>query len=96
MEWDSHKMASRYLNRANALHPADEESMQMQSALQGRQDLLYECYMNSFAQEVLSTFLDKASRGEIKDIPKDVDEQVYRRAFMEEAEAMISELGRML
>lgn len=96
MEWDSHKMASRYLNRANALHPAEEETLQMQSAMQGRQDLLYECYMNSFARDVLSTFLDKASRGEIKDIPKDIDEPIYRRAFMEEAQAMISELDRML
>ncbi|HYG02009.1 MAG TPA: hypothetical protein VD927_06155 [Chryseosolibacter sp.] len=86
-------MANRFLTRANALHPDEADSSDEKYLLQGRQDVLYECYMNSFSKSVLLSFLQKASEGDIGKIPDGVDDVIYKRAYVKESEAVINEMG---
>jgi hypothetical protein len=83
MSWQAREKANHFLMRANAIHPEeayDDEKFSLLAA----QDVFYECYMNSFSREKVAEFLDKSINGEVK-IPEDVDEDLYKRAFIKKA-----------
>jgi hypothetical protein len=84
MGWNSIAMAQKFLSRANAIHPEEEDDADAQVSKQAEQDLYYECYMMSFEKSKLVEFLEKAALGTFK-IPKDVDKDLYRNAFIQQA-----------
>ena len=72
MTWDSLKMAERFLRQANALYPEEARSEGSFEEVLARQDLYYECYMNSFSKEKVVDFLNQSLNGNIK-CPDEVD-----------------------
>jgi hypothetical protein len=92
MSWQSREKANHFLMRANAIHPEeafDDERVSLLAA----QDLFYECYMNSFSKEKVIEFLEKTIKGDVK-VPDDVDEDVYRKAFVKQANVVLEEVRR--
>jgi hypothetical protein len=90
MTWDSRKMADVYLKRANAIHPEEELESEKDSLL-ALQNLYYECYMMAFSYPKLIEML-KVSAGGKFEVPEDVNEKIYRDAYMSNAGKLAAEL----
>lgn len=91
MEWNSIKMAQHFLQRANGLHPEEEQGSATYEPLLAQQDLYYECYMASFSKEKLIEFLNKSLSGDIK-VPDEVNEASYKKAYAVSAQKVLQEL----
>lgn len=92
MSWNSIQMAQHYLSRANAIHPEEAENETIRDKNLAIQDLYYECYQESFDKSRLVALLEGVLMGNVK-IPKEVNEENYKRAFMDEAGAILSSIA---
>ena len=93
MEWDKFKMAQKFLQRANAIHPEDAfDSVGRVDAL-ARQDVYYDCYMSSFSRKDLVKRLHEVIEGKIT-IPEeeDLDERRYRETYVSEARIILESI----
>lgn len=86
MQWDKFRMAQKFLQRANAIHPEDVDESGARSASLAMQDVYYDCYMSSFSRDALLKRLEEVAGGKFE-MPEaeDVDESVYRATYMKEA-----------
>lgn len=92
--WDKFKMAQKYLQRANAIHPEDAESESARVEALALQDVYYDCYMSSFSREDLIKRLSAIIDGKI-DMPddeEDLDEPRYREIYIQEARTILASL----
>lgn len=91
--WDKFRMAQKFLQRANAIHPEDaSDSIRRDEAL-AVQDVYYDCYMSSFSREALITRLEEIIGGKI-DLPEEqeVDPSRYREVYLKEARQVLASL----
>ena len=88
MEWDKFRMAQKFLQRANAIHPEEADGSVARSEALAVQDVYYDCYMSSFNREVLLKRLSEVSDGkiEIPEEAEDIDEPVYKARYLKEAQ----------
>ena len=95
MAWDKFKMAQKFLQRANAIHPEDAESGDSHDEALALQDVYYDCYMSSFSKEDLLKRLLEIAAGKIE-LPEEeeVDEERYRAAYVREAKVILATLER--
>jgi len=95
MEWDKFRMAQKFLQRANAIHPEDVDEPGARSASLARQDVYYDCYMSSFSRDVLLKRLDDVADGKFE-MPEaeDVVESVYKATYIEEAGKVFRSIER--
>jgi hypothetical protein len=91
MEWDKFKMAQKFLQRANAIHPKDSENAAARVDALALQDVYYDCYMSSFSREDLMKRLAEVIGGRIE-IPEeeDLDEARYRQTYVKEARVILA------
>ncbi len=92
--WDKFKMAQKYLQRANAIHPEDAGSKSARVEALALQDVYYDCYMSSFSREDLIKRLSAIIDGKI-DMPddeEDLDEPRYREIYIQEARTILASL----
>ena len=95
MEWDKFKMAQKFLQRANAIHPEDSDNTIQQVDALALQDVYYDCYMSSFSREDLLKRLAEIVSGKIE-LPEEevADEERYRSTYMKEAQSILSSIQR--
>ena len=95
MEWDKFKMAQKFLQRANAIHPEDSDNTIQQVDALALQDVYYDCYMSSFSREDLLKRLAEIVSGKIE-LPEEevADEERYRSAYMKEAQSILDSIQR--
>lgn len=89
MTWDKFRMAQQFLQKANAIHPEDEDENTMRDKALALQDVYYDCYMSSFSREALLKRLADVLDGKFE-MPdeEDVDEGVYRATYIREARSI--------
>jgi hypothetical protein len=93
MEWDKFRMAQKFLQKANAIHPEDASSADQFNEALAMQDVYYDCYMSSFSKADLMKRLEEIVAGKITMPEEDkVDEEKYRATFAKEAERILSKL----
>ena len=94
MEWDKFRIAQKFLQKANAIHPEDAlaEARDESRALQ---DVYYDCYMSSFSREDLLKRLEEVASGKFE-MPEDeeVNEGKYRATYIKEAKIILSSIQR--
>jgi len=96
MEWDKFKMAQKFLQKANAIHPEDAEGSDRHDEALALQDVYYDCYMSSFSREDLIKRLGEVVGGKIE-MPEDeenLDKEKYRAAYTKEAKIILTSLER--
>lgn len=95
MGWDKFKMAQKFLQRANAIHPEDsDDKLQRVDAL-ALQDVYYDCYMSSFSREDLLKRLSEVISGKIEMPEEEVDDaDRYRATYIKEAEVIRSSIEK--
>ena len=95
MEWDKFKMAQKFLQRANAIHPEDSDNTIQQVDALALQDVYYDCYMSSFSREDLLKRLAEIVSGKIE-LPEEevADEERYRLTYMKEAQSILDSIQR--
>lgn len=95
MEWDKFKMAQKFLQRANAIHPEDSDNTIQQVDALALQDVYYDCYMSSFSREDLLKRLAEIVSGQIE-LPEEevADEDRYRATYMKEAQSILGSIQR--
>ena len=95
MSWDKFSIAQKFLQRANAIRPEDEEDRLRRDELLALQDVHYDCYMSSFNREELVKRLQAVIDGQV-DLPEDteVDAEYYRRTYIAEARVILSSVER--
>lgn len=96
MEWDKFRMAQKFLQRANAIHPEDADDIDKRVEALALQDVYYDCYMSSFSREDLLKRLADVVSGNIE-MPEEeevVDENRYRSTYIREAQAILNSLDR--
>jgi hypothetical protein len=94
MIWDSRKEANDYLIKANAIHPEEGFTKEEKAGMAGRQDLFYECYVNSFDKTKLIEFLETTISGNVK-VPEEIEEQeAYKESFIDTAQFVKGDLER--
>lgn len=91
MAWDKFRMAQKFLQRANAIHPEDADTDTAHAAALAMQDVYYDCYMSSFSREDLLKRLTDIVAGKFE-MPEgeDVDEGIYRETYIKEAGIIIA------
>ena len=92
MDWDKFKMAQKFLQRANAIHPEDAVNEALQEQALALQNVYYDCYMSSFSKDALITRLQQIIDGDFE-MPEDekvVNEKQYRETYMAEAKVILS------
>lgn len=89
MSWDSVKMAQKFLQKANAIHPEDAGNEKGHDEALARQDVYYDCYMSSFSRENLIKRLQEMVAGKIEIPEEEVDEQRYRAIYIREARVVL-------
>ena len=91
MEWDKFKIAQKFLQKANAIHPEDAAGSALHARALALQDVNYDCYMSSFSREDLLKRLGDIVNGNIT-MPEEeeVDEPQYREVYVREAKAILS------
>lgn len=94
MSWDKFKVAQKFLQRANAIHPEDEDDRMRREKSLALQDVYYDCYMSSFSREELIKRLQAVVDGQIALPDEEVDAQLYRSAYMAEARIILSSVER--
>jgi hypothetical protein len=95
MSWDKFKMAQKFLQRANAIHPEDADTEAGRVEALALQDVYYDCYMSSFSKEDLIKRLSAVIAGSI-DMPddeEDLDETRYREVYIKEAQNILGTLS---
>lgn len=95
MAWDKFKMAQKFLQRANAIHPEDsDDKLQRVDAL-ALQDVYYDCYMSSFSREDLVKRLAEIISGKIEMPEEEVDDpERYREKYIKEAKVILSSIEK--
>jgi hypothetical protein len=94
MEWNSIRMAEKFLQRANGIHPEEADGEEHHDRELARQNVLYECYMTSFNRETLIEFLYSSIANNFT-VPKEVkDERIYRDAYIRQAREVLKEVER--
>lgn len=96
MEWDKFRMAQKFLQRANAIHPEDADDINRRVDALALQDVYYDCYMSSFSREDLLKRLADVVSGKIE-MPEEeeiVDEERYRTTYMREAQIILNSFDR--
>jgi hypothetical protein len=95
MAWDKFRMAQRFLQRANAIHPEDAEDDDSHDEALALQDVYYDCYMSSFSKEDLVKRLLEIVAGKIE-MPEEegVDEERYRAIYLREAGVILASIER--
>ena len=90
MEWDKFRMAQKFLQRANAIHPEDSVDSKSHDEALAIQDVYYDCYMSSFSREHLIKRLSDVIEGKIE-MPEEteVDEGRYKAVYMKEARVIL-------
>lgn len=93
MEWDKFRMAQKFLQKANAIHPEDAVGRDQFNEALALQDVYYECYMSSFSRADLIKRLEEIVAGKIT-MPEEqeVDEEKYRASFAKEARRILASL----
>ena len=66
MTWDKFRMAQRFLQKANAIHPEDEHESILRNEALAMQDVYYDCYMSSFSREDLLKRLANVIEGKFE------------------------------
>ena len=89
MVWDKFRMAQKFLQRANAIHPEDAEDGSAHAKALAMQDVYYDCYMSSFSREDLLKRLNDvvAAKFEMPD-EAEVNEEIYRSTYIQEAQTI--------
>ena len=104
MKWDSIKMAQKFLQQANGLHPEEAKYEGRFEEVLAHQELYDECYMTSFNRDKLIEFLKGAVAGKInlpkpedesEDPVEEIDEEKYREAYAQLASQILSEVEKM-
>lgn len=95
MEWDKFKIAQRFLQKANAIHPEEAHDEPGRVNALARQDVYYDCYMSSFSREDLMKRLKTVIDGNFE-MPEedDVDEAQYRATFISEARVVLASVEK--
>ena len=95
MLWDKFRMAQRFLQKANAIHPEDEHENSVRTEALALQDVYYDCYMSSFSREDLLKRLADVIDGKFE-MPDedDVNEASYRAAYIREARTIMSSIEK--
>lgn len=95
MEWDKFRIAQKFLQKANAIHPEDAEVGDAHDELLAVQEVYYDCYMSSFSREDLLKRLEEVVNGKFE-IPEgeEVDEGKYRAAYIREAKIILASIHR--
>ena len=94
MSWDKFKVAQKFLQRANAVHPEDEDDRVRREQSLALQDVYYDCYMSSFSREELIRRLQAVVGGKV-DLPDaEVNAERYRGAYIAEAKIILSSVER--
>lgn len=93
MGWDKFKIAQKFLQKANAIHPEDAETSVLHDQALAMQDVYYDCYMSSFSREDLLKRLHEIAGGKIE-LPEEteVDEEKYRETYIKEAKSVLSSI----
>jgi hypothetical protein len=93
MTWDKFRMAQRFLQKANAIHPEDERENALRDEALALQDVYYDCYMSSFSREDLLKRLTDVVDGDFE-MPdeENVDEAVYRATYIKEARILMTSI----
>ena len=84
-------MAEKFLTRANGIHPDEALDSSAHDEMLARQNVLYECYMNSFGKNELIEFLYKAIANNFH-TPEEVDDKIYRAAYVAQARQILKEV----
>jgi hypothetical protein len=104
MKWDSIKMAQRFLQQANGLHPQEAKYEGRFDEVLAHQELYYECYMTSFNREKLIGLLKEAVAGkfslpkpsdESEDPIEAIEEKEYRKAYAQLATQILADVEKM-
>jgi len=93
MEWDKFKMAQRFLQKANGIHPEEIGNETERVDAMARQDLYYDCYMSSFSREDLLKRLTDVVSGNFE-LPDEteIDERRYKETYIKEARLTIASI----
>jgi hypothetical protein len=104
MKWDSIKMAQKFLQQANGLHPEEAKHEGRFEEVLAHQELYDECYMSSFSRDKLTEFLKQAVAGKISRSQSgdeseepilELDEEKYREAYAQLANKILSDVEKM-
>lgn len=95
MAWDKFRMAQKFLQRANAIHPEDADGETAHAEALAMQDVYYDCYMSSFSREDLLKRLNDIVAGKFE-MPEEgeIEEEVYRATYIKEAGRIITSVER--
>lgn len=93
MNWDKFKIAQKFLQKANAIHPEDSGRKDLHDRSLALQDVYYDCYMSSFSRNDLLKRLQEIIAGNIE-LPEAqvVDEIKYKEAYANEARSILSSI----
>ena len=95
MTWDKFRMAQRFLQKANAIHPEDEHESILRNEALAMQDVYYDCYMSSFSREDLLKRLANVIEGKFE-MPdeEELDERLYRATYIKEARIIMNSIEK--
>ena len=95
MEWDKFRIAQKFLQKANAIHPEEAHDNGTHDEALALQDVYYDCYMSSFSREHLLKRLQDVVTGKFE-LPEEpeVDEEKYRSTYIREARSVLSSVER--
>jgi hypothetical protein len=93
MDWDKFKIAQKFLQKANAIHPEEFDDSEQHDRALALQDVHYDCYMSSFSREDLLKRLREIISGKIE-LPeeKEIDESNYKETYKKEAATILASL----
>jgi hypothetical protein len=93
MDWDKFKIAQKFLQKANAIHPEDSDRKDLHDKALALQDVYYDCYMSSFSRQDLLKRLQEIIGGKIE-MPEEqeVDEVKYKEAYVKEAKSILTSI----
>jgi hypothetical protein len=93
MDWDKFKIAQKFLQKANAIHPEDSDNIDQHDRALALQDVHYDCYMSSFSREELLKRLREIVSGKIE-LPeeKKIDELKYKETYKKEAASILASI----
>ena len=96
MEWDKFKIAQKFLQKANAIHPEEAGSSEGYAEALALQDVNYDCYMSCFSREDLIKRLQAVVSGKIEkpEEEEDLDEETYRATYVKQAKLILASIER--
>jgi hypothetical protein len=95
MAWDKFRMAQKFLQKANAIHPEDADNAGAHDEALALQDVYYDCYMSSFSEQDLIKRLEEIIGGKIE-MPEEgeFDVERYRSVYIKEARVVLGSIQR--